>query len=70
MKNVLTDRSQSLFTAVGGWRTVAEAVVSRMLFLVVYIFGRRSAHKMTQDDALAHLAGLDLKKTDTSPEGV
>ncbi len=30
------------------------------LGLVVYIFGRRSAHKVSQEDALAHLAVLDL----------
>ncbi|WP_236789117.1 DUF3159 domain-containing protein [Amycolatopsis sp. GM8] len=37
MMNLLTQRSLSLFAAMGGWRTVAEAVVSRMLFLVVYL---------------------------------
>jgi len=33
----LTRRTWSLFEAVGGWRTVAEAVVSRLLFLVTYL---------------------------------
>jgi hypothetical protein len=35
--SMLTRRSLSLFSAVGGWRTVAEGVVSRALFLVVYL---------------------------------
>lgn len=35
--NALAQRSLSLFTAVGGWRTVAEGVASRALFLVVYL---------------------------------
>lgn len=34
---MLTQRSLSLFDAVGGWRTVAEGVVSRALFLVAYL---------------------------------
>jgi hypothetical protein len=33
----LTRRTWSLFEAVGGWRTVAEAVLSRLLFLVIYL---------------------------------
>lgn len=33
----LTQKSLSLFTAVGGWRTVAEGVASRALFLVAYL---------------------------------
>ena len=38
---------------------------------VVYVFGRRSAHKTSSEDALAHLAVLDLKKSETTtPEGV
>jgi amino acid transporter len=32
-----------------------------LLGVVVYIFGRRSAHKTSAEDALAHLAVLDLK---------
>jgi amino acid transporter len=41
------------------------------LGVIVYFFGRRSAHKTSQEDALAHLAVLDLKKSDSpSPEGV
>ncbi|RKT54206.1 DUF3159 domain-containing protein [Saccharothrix australiensis] len=35
--NVLTEKSLSLFSAVGGWRTVAEGVASRVLFLVAYL---------------------------------
>ncbi|MFC0106007.1 DUF3159 domain-containing protein [Kibdelosporangium aridum] len=34
---VLSHKSVSLFTAVGGWRTVAEGVASRVLFLVAYL---------------------------------
>ncbi|PRC47566.1 APC family permease, partial [Mycobacterium sp. ITM-2017-0098] len=34
------------------------------LGVVVYFFGRRSAHKTSQDDALAHLAVFDLTKTE------
>ncbi|WP_158889140.1 DUF3159 domain-containing protein [Amycolatopsis anabasis] len=33
----LTQKSLSLFAAVGGWRTVAETVVSRALFVVAYV---------------------------------
>ncbi|MEU1879660.1 DUF3159 domain-containing protein [Streptosporangium sp. NPDC020072] len=41
---MLTRRSLSLFAAVGGWRTLAEAVASRALFLVAYLTsGRVSA---------------------------
>jgi hypothetical protein len=35
--NVLTQKSLSLFAAVGGWRTVAEGVAARVLFLVAYL---------------------------------
>jgi len=34
---MLTQRSLSMFDAVGGWRTVAEGVASRVLFLVAYL---------------------------------
>jgi hypothetical protein len=34
---VLTQRSQSLFAALGGWRTVAEIFASRVLFLIAYL---------------------------------
>jgi glutamate:GABA antiporter len=37
-----------------------------VLGLIVYVFGRRSAHKTNQDDALAHLAVLDLTKSDST----
>jgi hypothetical protein len=39
--SVLTQRSGSLFAAVGGWRTVAEIFASRVLFLVSYIVTRQ-----------------------------
>jgi hypothetical protein len=35
--NLLTERSASLFAAVGGWRTVIEAVLSRLVFLLLYL---------------------------------
>ncbi|GAB2966410.1 DUF3159 domain-containing protein [Saccharothrix stipae] len=35
--NMLTRRSLSLFAAVGGWRTVAEGVASRVLFLIAFL---------------------------------
>ncbi|WP_163505602.1 DUF3159 domain-containing protein [Fodinicola acaciae] len=34
--NVFTRKSLSLFAAVGGWRTVAEAVASKVVFLLAY----------------------------------
>ena len=37
------------------------AVGMFVLGVVVYIFGRRSAHKTSAEDALAHLAVLELK---------
>jgi amino acid transporter len=44
------------------------AVLMFILGVVVYYFGRRSAHKMTTEDALAHLAVLDLTKTESTSE--
>jgi hypothetical protein len=35
--DMMTRKSLSLFSAVGGWRTVAEGVASRVLFLVAYL---------------------------------
>ncbi|MER7862434.1 DUF3159 domain-containing protein [Amycolatopsis japonica] len=35
--DMLTRKSLSLFSAVGGWRTVAEGVTSRVVFLVAYL---------------------------------
>ncbi|CAM3739290.1 DUF3159 domain-containing protein [Kibdelosporangium persicum] len=35
--SALTQKSLSLFAAVGGWRTVAEGVASKTLFLIVYL---------------------------------
>lgn len=49
------------------WMMWTGSIATGMFALgvVVYIFGRRSARKMTQEDALAHLAVLDLTKTET-----
>jgi hypothetical protein len=38
---VLTQKSLSVFDAVGGWRTVAEAVASRVVFLLAYLLTNR-----------------------------
>ncbi|MER5649873.1 DUF3159 domain-containing protein [Streptosporangium sp. NPDC002524] len=38
---VLTRRSLTLFAAVGGWRTVAEAVVSKAVFLIAHLLTGR-----------------------------
>ncbi|MFC3452329.1 DUF3159 domain-containing protein [Amycolatopsis speibonae] len=35
--DVLTRKSLSLFSAVGGWRMVAEGVASRVVFLIAYL---------------------------------
>ncbi|TDP33027.1 DUF3159 domain-containing protein [Nocardia ignorata] len=35
--NLLSQKSLSWFAAVGGWRTVAEGVASRVVFLVAYL---------------------------------
>jgi uncharacterized membrane protein len=35
--DLLTGRTLSLFAAVGGWRTLGEAVASRALFLIAYL---------------------------------
>ncbi|MFD2466228.1 DUF3159 domain-containing protein [Amycolatopsis silviterrae] len=35
--SLLTEKSLSLFAAMGGWRTVAEGVASRVLFLITYL---------------------------------
>ncbi len=39
-----------------------------LLGVIVYFFGRRSAHKLSSEDALAHLAVLDLTKTEETSE--
>ncbi|MET0234475.1 MAG: DUF3159 domain-containing protein [Kibdelosporangium sp.] len=35
--SMVTQKSLTLFSAVGGWRTVAEGVASRVVFLVAYL---------------------------------
>jgi amino acid transporter len=46
----------------GNWRTWLGCIVAGTLVLMalVFFFGRRSAQKLTQEDALAHLAKLDV----------
>ncbi|MEW1838805.1 DUF3159 domain-containing protein [Nonomuraea angiospora] len=39
--NMLTQKSLSLFAAVGGWRTLAESIASRALFTVAYLITGR-----------------------------
>ena len=48
---------------VGTWMTWVGSIAAGMFVLgaLVYFFGRRSAAKVDQQDALAHLAVLDLK---------
>jgi amino acid transporter len=58
---------------VSTWMTWLGAIAAGTVVLgaIVYFFGRRSAHKTSSEDALAHLAVLDLKKSETTtPEGV
>ena len=40
-RSLLTQRSLPLLTAVGGWRTVAEGVLARALYLVAYLVSGR-----------------------------
>jgi hypothetical protein len=51
--SMLTQKSLSLFSAVGGWRTVAESVVSRVLFLIAYLL---TGHVLTS--ALVAVGGV------------
>jgi amino acid transporter len=54
------------------WITWVGSIAVGMFVLgaIVFFFGRRSATKLTKEDSLAHLAVLDLKKSETtSPEG-
>ncbi|MEU6779339.1 DUF3159 domain-containing protein [Nonomuraea angiospora] len=39
--NMLTQKSLSLFAVVGGWRTLAEAIASRALFVIAYLMTGR-----------------------------
>ena len=47
------------------WMTWVGGISLGMFVLgfIVYFFGRRSAHKTSQEDSLAHLAVFDLNKT-------
>ncbi|AQA05951.1 amino acid permease [Mycobacterium sp. MS1601] len=49
------------------WMTWVGGIGLGMVALgvIVYVFGRRSAAKMNQEDALAHLAVLDLNKEES-----
>ena len=50
------------------WMTWTGSIAIGMILLgvIVYFFGRRSAHKVSSEDALAHLAVLDLGNTPTT----
>jgi glutamate:GABA antiporter len=50
------------------WMTWTGGISLGMVALgvIVYVFGRRAAHKTSAEDALAHLAVLDLTKTDST----
>jgi hypothetical protein len=52
----------------GEWMTWTGSISLGMaaLGVIVYVFGRRSAHKTSSEDALAHLAVLDLKNSETT----
>jgi glutamate:GABA antiporter len=52
----------------GEWMTWTGGISIGMIALgvVVYVFGRRAAHKTTAEDALAHLAVLELDKTEST----
>jgi hypothetical protein len=57
--SVLTRKSLSLFAAVGGWRTVAEGVASRVVFLVAYLVtGQVSTSALVAVGGVAVLALL------------
>lgn len=49
----------------GVWMTWTGSIALGMIVLgvVVYVFGRRAAHKTSSEDSLAHLAVLDLNKS-------
>jgi amino acid transporter len=52
------------------WMTWVGSIAVGMFVLggIVYFFGRRSAAKVTKEDSLAHLAVLDLTKTETTSQ--
>jgi glutamate:GABA antiporter len=54
----------------GTWMIWTGSISVGMFILggIVYVFGRRSAHKTNAEDALAHLAVLDLTKTESKSE--
>jgi glutamate:GABA antiporter len=56
----------------GEWMTWTGGISIGIVVLgvIVYIFGRRSAHKTSSEDALAHLAVLDLNKKNEPTEAV
>jgi amino acid transporter len=53
---------------VSTWMTWLSGIAIGTVILgaIVWFFGKRSAAKMTEGDALAHLAVLDLKKPETT----
>jgi hypothetical protein len=59
--SLLTQKSLSLFSAIGGWRTVAEGVVSRALFFVAYLVtGQVSASALIAVGGVVVLAVVRL----------
>lgn len=58
---VLTQKSLSLFAAMGGWRAVAEGLASRLVFLVAYaLTGRVLASALAALGGVAVLAAVRL----------
>lgn len=59
---MLTRKTLSVGEAIGGWRTIAEAVASRMLFLIVYSFtGRVLVSALVAVGAVLVLAVIRLR---------
>lgn len=59
--DVLGRRSLTLFAAVGGWRTVAEGVASRAVFLIAYVLTGNVMHSaLIAVGGVVVLAGLRL----------
>jgi hypothetical protein len=56
---VLTRKSLSLFSAVGGWRTVVEGIASRVVFLIAYLLtGQVWTSALIAVGGVAVLAGV------------
>ena len=54
------------------WMTWVGSISLGMfaLGLIVFVFGKRSARKVSKEDSLAHLAVFDLTKSESTTDGV